>query len=158
MYRPAGTLYVYPIHARYCMNVVTEPEGFGAAVLIRALEPLEPIAFMQQARGTLLRKNLTTGPAKLSEALAVDRRLDGQSISIGSAIWLEAADSLVGERSWQVRSSKRIGISQAKDKLLRWFIDGNRYVSGCARDHTRGRTWEFVGDSEACSSTGGHHS
>ena len=41
MFEAAGTLYVYPIHAKYCLNVVTEPKGLGAAVLIRALQPIE---------------------------------------------------------------------------------------------------------------------
>lgn len=144
MYQPHGTLYVYPIHARYCMNVVTEPVGKGAAVLIRAVEPLEPVAAMQRARSTSEKIRLTTGPAKLCEAMAVDRHLDGHSLVTSSHIWIESEDPAVGRRSWSVRVSPRIGISQARDKLLRWFVDGNRYVSGCARDHTCGRTWQFT--------------
>ncbi len=49
----------------------------------------------------------------------------------------------VSERTWRCGVSPRIGISQAKEHLLRWFIDGNRFVSGCARDHSCRRDWWF---------------
>lgn len=143
MFLPAGTFYVYPIHAKYCLNVVTEPQGIGAAVLIRALQPTEGIAMMIDNRGTHLLNRLTTGPARLCQALDVDRSCDGLDLTTNASLWIESEPDLVAARPWSVRASSRIGISQAVDLPLRWFIDGNRYVSGCARDHSCRRDWGF---------------
>ena len=76
MFGPPGTLYVYPIHAKYCMNTVTEAEGFGSAVLIRAIEPVWGIEQMQENRGTDDLRRLSRGPAMLCQALGVDRSFD----------------------------------------------------------------------------------
>ncbi len=67
MFRRAGILYVYPIHAKHCLNVVTETEGIGAAVLIRAVQPLEGIETMQTRRSTDRIENLTTGPVNCAK-------------------------------------------------------------------------------------------
>ncbi len=143
MFGPAGTLYVYPIHAKYCLNVVTDGEGAGAAVLIRALQPTDGIDSMLAHRGTASLLRLTTGPARLCQALAIDRKLDGTSLLTSPAIWLEQAPASVVMQEWSARSSPRIGISQEVERPLRWFVDGHRYVSGCARDHSRRRDWSF---------------
>ena len=143
MFGAAGTLYVYPIHAKHCLNIVTEAEGFGAAVLIRALEPTEGSDAMLVHRATIAKQNLTTGPGKLCQALAVDRSLDGTNLITSPHIWLEQAPAHVLARQWTVRTSPRIGISQAVERPLRWFIDGHRFVSGCARDHSCRRDWSF---------------
>ena len=143
MFQSPGTLYVYPIHAKYCLNVVTEPMGVGAAVLIRALEPTEGIETMMRVRGTESPKLLTTGPARLCQALMVDRACDGVNLISSSEVWIEKSPRFVAERVWSQASSARIGISQSVELPLRWFIDGNRYVSGCARDHSCGRNWSF---------------
>jgi DNA-3-methyladenine glycosylase len=148
MFEPAGTLYVYPIHAKFCLNVVTEAKGNGAAVLIRAIQPIQGLTTMHELRGlknvneTLTR--LTTGPARLCQALAVDRSLDGADLLSSSSIWFESEPSIVAALPWTARTSARIGISQAVDKPLRWFIDGHQFVSGCARDHSRRRDWCFA--------------
>jgi DNA-3-methyladenine glycosylase len=150
MFAAAGTLYVYPIHARYCLNVVTEPSGQGAAVLVRAVQPIAGLAAMRAHRGLsslvepLIR--LTTGPARMCQALSVDRGLDGVDLLTSTAIWFETEPPAVMDRPWTARTSPRIGISQAVDKPLRWFIDGNQFVSGCARDHSRRRDWSFEVD------------
>lgn len=147
MFEPAGTLYVYPIHAKYCMNVVTEASGQGAAVLIRAVQPIEGLTSMREHRGlTNLNEpltHLTTGPARLCQALAVDRALDGASLVSGASIWIESEPSIMAAQPWTARISPRIGISQGVDKPLRWFIDGHQFVSGRARDHSRRRDWCF---------------
>ena len=143
MFAAPGTLYVYPIHARYCLNVVTEPVGQGAEILIRALQPLQGMERMAELRGVALPRSLVTGPARLCQALAVDRSLDGEDLLTSQRIWLETAPECVTQNGWQIRNSARIGISQATDLQLRWFIDGHQYVSGCARDHTAGRNWSF---------------
>jgi len=76
MFGRAALLYVYPIHARYCLNAVTEPRGTASAVLIRALVPEHGIPLMQKRRACIP-IDLVRGPARLCEAFAVDRRLDG---------------------------------------------------------------------------------
>ncbi len=157
MFLDPGTLYVYPIHSRHCLNVVTEQPGRGAAVLIRALEPVEGLEQMAFHRGLdqdAMRDlcqgdlksavRLTTGPARLCQALAVDRGLDGVDLLSCQDIWIESEPDPTSHRQWKTRASKRIGISRATEMPLRWFVDGNRFVSGCARDHSAGRTWRFL--------------
>ncbi len=141
MYKPAGTLYVYPIHAKYCLNVVTEPEGRGAAVLIRALEPCEGVDLMRINRSGA--GSLATGPARLCQALGVDRGFDGEDLIMSDRIWIEECPLPNPDSQVRIAASRRIGISQATELVLRWFVDGNRYVSGCARDHTCGRRFSL---------------
>ena len=76
MFGPPGHAYVYSIHARFCLNVVTDLADVPSAVLIRAVEPLEGVAFMQRRRGKEKLRDLTCGPARLCEAFDVDRKLD----------------------------------------------------------------------------------
>ncbi len=137
MFKSAGTLYVYPIHARFCLNVVTEPEGRGAAVLIRALEPCEGVDWMRVNRSGS--ESLATGPARLCQALGVDRQFDGEDLIESDRIWIEECPLPYPASDVRIAASRRIGISQATELMLRWFVDGNRYVSGCARDHSSGR-------------------
>ncbi len=148
MFDSAGTLYVYSIHAKYCLNVVTEAKGQGAAVLVRAVQPIEGLESMRAHRGLLNvtepLRNLTSGPARMCQALAVDKSLDGVDLLTSSSIWFESEPALVAAQPWSVRMSARIGISQAVDRPLRWFIDGNQFVSGYARDHSRRRDWCFI--------------
>jgi hypothetical protein len=84
MFGPPGVLYVYTIHSRFCMNAVTEAEGTPTAVLIRACQPLVGIELMKERRGREKMTELTTGPARLCESLAVDRRLNGWDLTRGA--------------------------------------------------------------------------
>ena len=79
MFGPPGCAYVYLIYGMYaCLNLVTEAENFPAAVLIRALEPIEGIEIQQQRRGaSVALRDLARGPGRLCQALAIDRSLDG---------------------------------------------------------------------------------
>ncbi|WP_235934850.1 DNA-3-methyladenine glycosylase [Candidatus Laterigemmans baculatus] len=134
MFGRAGTLYVYTIHAKYCLNAVTESVGRGSAVLIRALEPVWGLKEMRRRRGRDELRKLCRGPAMLCQSLDVDLRLDGANLCDGQSIWIERfAEPLQFETS----ATPRIGIRHAAELPLRFFIDGNRYVSGLARDHTR---------------------
>ena len=136
MFERAGTLYVYPIHAKFCMNVVTEASGLGCAVLIRAIEPTEGIDIMRANRGYEDLRRLTRGPAMLCQALAVDRKQDGIDLVAGTELLIAE-----GRRhdTADVTASTRIGISSATDLPLRFFVDGNRFVSGRASDHRQFR-------------------
>lgn len=92
MFGPAGRAYVYPIHAKFCFNVVTETKNVGSAVLIRALQPdfgLETMAFRRGAERSRL---LTTGPGRLCQALGIDRSLDHVDLTTRRKIWIERAN------------------------------------------------------------------
>jgi len=135
MFGPPGRLYVYAIHSRWCLNVVTEPAGTGSAVLIRAIEPRRGIAAMQARRGRESLEDLTRGPARLCEALAVDRALNGWRLTLGRRIWIcnsEPAGTLLPP----FMTSPRIGVTSAHAAPLRFFVDGNRFVSGPRRLHS----------------------
>ncbi len=88
IFGPPGLLYVYPIHAKYCMNVVTAQEGIGQAVLIRAIQPLSGIERMVQATGRTDLRMLARGPARLCQALSVDRSWDGLDLVQSKRIWI----------------------------------------------------------------------
>ncbi len=81
MWGPPGHAYVYFTYGMHWMlNIVTEQDGFPAAVLIRAIQPLEGLEVMEARRSGRPRHALTDGPAKLCQALNIDRRLDGHDL------------------------------------------------------------------------------
>jgi DNA-3-methyladenine glycosylase len=129
MFGPAGRAYVYPIHSRYCLNAVTETRGVGAAVLIRALEPAFGVELMQRRRRREKLLDLTRGPGRLCEALAIDRRLDHWNLTVAQRLWItdEPPRRVPPEA---IGVSFRVGISSGRDLPLRFFIAGNRFVSG----------------------------
>lgn len=115
------------------MNVVSEIEGRGAAVLIRAIEPIEGIDRMQGHRRVTDRVELTNGPGKLCQALGIHRQHDGVDLVEHDSLWIEQPDICPWFR---VARSPRIGIRQGTELLYRYFIDGNRFVSGRASHHS----------------------
>ena len=132
MFGPPGTLYVYPIHAKYCMNTVTESEGLGSAVLIRAIEPVWGIERMQENRGTDELRRLCRGPAMLCQSLGIDRAFDTVDLLTSKQIMI--SNRQFDEPS-RVTATTRIGISKSKARVLRYFVDGSWFVSGRASDH-----------------------
>lgn len=125
MFGPPGHWYVYLIYGMYhCLNVVTEPSGVGAAVLIRGLEPLAGITTMgnhrPQAKTT---RELCNGPGKLCQAMAIDRNLDGHPTN-HLPLRLQP-----GEPPTRIHSSSRIGISKGKHLPWRFFIAEHPCVS-----------------------------
>ncbi|MEJ7798490.1 MAG: DNA-3-methyladenine glycosylase [Solirubrobacteraceae bacterium] len=122
-----GTAYVYRsygIHA--LLNVVVEPLGVGAAVLIRALEPLVGLDAMRTGRGRLLPTELCSGPGKLTQALGVGLALNDTSLLDGP-IRLGPPPSARPEAA--VVSGVRIGITKAVELPWRFCVAGNRHVS-----------------------------
>jgi len=119
--------YVYKIYGTsFCVNVTSETAGEGAAVLVRALEPLEGLALMEQRRGTTRVRDLARGPGRLCQALAIDLGLDGVSLVRDERLWLAAPVGTVPK----IGTSKRIGITKAAERLLRFYERGNPFVSG----------------------------
>ena len=129
MFGPPGHAYVYSIHARFCLNVVTDLAEVPSAVLIRAVQPLAGIAFMQRRRGKEQLRDLTRGPARLCEAFEVDRKLDRWDLTQGKSLWI--ANSSDGElQENEISTTTRIGVTSAQDLPLRFIVAGNPFVSG----------------------------
>src|SRR5262245_56989023 len=129
MFGPPGHAYVYMIHSRWCLNAVTEPAGTPSAILIRAIEPLFGLDLMHQRRRTDIVRDLARGPARLCEALAIDRTYDGWDLTLGRELWI-ADDPETNGKPLRIAQSGRIGISSAQRRLLRYFVKDNRFVSG----------------------------
>lgn len=126
MFGKAGHLYVYFTYGmHYCCNIVVGPEGHGAAVLIRAVEPLAGEDLMKPRRHDLNGVELTNGPAKLCQALAIDKGLNGHDLK-QLPLRLVLREQLPTD---QVVQTTRIGISRGQDVPWRFYIDGNPYVS-----------------------------
>ncbi len=130
MYLAPGHVYVFFNYgAHFMLNVVSEPAETAAAILIRALEPLEGIEIMQRHRKTTRLLDLTRGPGRLAQALQIDRRHDGVDLCEDKKLWLGEIDNPGGP----IGKSVRIGISRAASKLLRFFERGSPFVSGPKR-------------------------
>lgn len=113
MFEHPGHAYVYFIYGNhYCLNAVTEKFGKAGAVLIRALEPIRNISLS------------TNGPGKLTKALKIDKKFNRADLTRGSLVIAEAK-----RERYNIVSTKRIGISKASSKLLRFYIKGNDHVS-----------------------------
>lgn len=126
MFGRPGTLYVYPIHAKYCMNAVTQSEQTGSAVLIRAIEPIWGIEVMQTNRGQQNIRRLTRGPAMTCQAINVDRSCDGIDLVTDKNLWIAEPTHPLDAT---IRTTERIGISKSESLKLRFFIGENRFVS-----------------------------
>ncbi len=128
-----GHAYVYLIYGvSYMLNVLSDAEGAGAGVLIRALEPLAGVATMRANRRVEALRDLTRGPGRLAAALAIDRRLDGVDLCRRGPLWL-ARDGRDEVAAGDIATSPRIGLSRETDRLLRFYSRGNQFVSGPRR-------------------------
>jgi DNA-3-methyladenine glycosylase len=132
MFGRAGLAYVYPIHSRYCFNVVTQRRGCASAVLVRAVRPLDGIRLMQRRRGSTATGDLARGPARLCEAFEIDRRLDHWDLTWGRRLWIEDHGTARPVTD-AVGASTRIGVTSAQDQLLRFYFVDCPYVSGSRR-------------------------
>jgi DNA-3-methyladenine glycosylase len=125
-----GHAYVYIAYGTsFMLNVSSGPKGIGTGVLIRALEPLDGIALMQEHRGTTRLTDLTRGPGRLAAALRIDMSLDGVDLCRPGPLWL-------GDDRWDggpIGESIRIGITRDADRVLRFYLRCNRFVSGPTR-------------------------
>ena len=110
----------------YMLNVAAEASGIGAGVLLRAIEPLEGINFMQRLRKTDKLRDLARGPGRLAAAMQIDRRLDGVDLCADGPLWLGTA---VRETP-HIGTTVRIGITREMDRPLRFFEVDSPFVSG----------------------------
>lgn len=134
MFGPPGRAYVYILRGHHCLNVVTEEEHIPSAVLIRAVEPLVGIDVMQTRRRTARLTDLTSGPGKLCQALAICRKaLDGWDLTQGQRLWLAAPEAAVPLGA--IAISGRIGVPRAGELPLRFYVPSSRFLS--RGPHTR---------------------
>jgi DNA-3-methyladenine glycosylase len=127
LYLPPGHAYVYFTYGScFMMNVSSEVKGTGAGVLLRAIEPLEGIPFMERRRGTTRLVDLTRGPGRLAQAMDINKRYDGVNLCARGKLWLGDAVRPAGE----IGVSIRIGITRDVHRLYRFYERGNPFVSG----------------------------
>ncbi len=127
MFGPPGSAYIYRIYGIHlCLNAVACREGFPAAVLIRAAQPLDGIEQMRRRRPGRPDRDLLRGPGNLCRGLGVDLSLNGHRLEDPPLIFERG--STVGASS--ILAGPRVGISRAVEAPLRFAIRGSRWVSG----------------------------
>jgi DNA-3-methyladenine glycosylase len=135
MFGRPGYAYVYFTYGMHWMlNVVTEEDGFPAAVLLRAIQPVEGIETMRALRQAKGRprsdRELTSGPARLTQALAIDKTFNGVDLTADGELWLEPGAFFSKD---SVKYGPRIGVNYAaeKDRLAPWrfWVRDNPHVS-----------------------------
>ncbi len=132
MYGPPGHAYVYFTYGNWWLpNVVAEPEDQPAAVLIRAVEPVEGLDEMASRRPDRPPEEWTNGPAKLALAMEIGKALNGVDMTTtANGFWIEPAETVPDEL---VRTGPRIGMGKTPEPWYsmpwRWWVGGNLYVS-----------------------------
>ena len=126
MFGEPGHAYIYFTYGNhYCLNITTQKMGTPGAVLIRAMQPREGLREMSRLRPKVLGSNLTNGPGKLTKALGIDKSLNEADMTKRGELFVIESD----ETTIDLARSARIGISQGKDRLWRFYVAGNPYVS-----------------------------
>lgn len=131
MFLEGEVVYVYMIYGMYyCLNVVTAKKGKPEAVLIRAVEPFSGLEIIKENRQIKSKReeDLTNGPGKLCQALAVDDKLDGVKLTDKNDIYITEGNL----SDFEIGKGKRVNIDYAeeyKDKLWRFYFKGSSYLS-----------------------------
>jgi DNA-3-methyladenine glycosylase len=134
LFGPPGHAYVYFIYGNhYCLNVSCLPDGVAGGILFRAVEPLAGIEGMARARDVRINaardlRKLTSGPGRLAEAFNITRERDN-----GKDLTSARSDLFIADDGYRVRrilATRRIGITKAAGRPLRYVIAGNEFVSG----------------------------
>lgn len=130
MFGPPGHLYVYRSYGVHtCANAVCEPEGHGAAVLLRALEPVAGSDHMHRARNLppgAPERDLANGPGKLCQALGITLDDYGASLLAGP---LSLRRRGAADAAPRVARSRRVGLSRGREHLYRFYVEGSPFVS-----------------------------
>ena len=129
MFGPPGHAYVYVSYGmHHCLNVVTEPEGEAAAVLIRAIEPTLGVELMRARRGGRVPdRDLCRGPGRLCQALALTLADDGADL-LGPDLWIAATSGV--SANLPIVATPRVGITHAADWPWRFVLLNSPYTSG----------------------------
>ncbi|HFD1641023.1 TPA: DNA-3-methyladenine glycosylase [Enterococcus faecium] len=128
MYEKPGTIYLYTMHTHRILNIITQPEGIPQGVMIRAIEPATMIEQMSKNRGGKTGPDISNGPGKLVEALAIPQELYGQSIA-DSSLRLVFEKKKIPKK---IDALPRIGIpnkGEWTEQPLRFVVSGNPYIS-----------------------------
>lgn len=124
LFGPPGHTFIYMTYGKvHCLNITSGKEGTGEGVLIRALEPFEGIELMQKRRNKTEIKDLCSGPGKLTQALGLS--LGDSNIKLGKG----RIKLIIKKDKHIIFKTKRVGISKARDEFLRFYIQGNRFIS-----------------------------
>lgn len=127
MFGKAGIAYVYFIYGNhYCLNVTTEGEGVPGAVLIRAVEVVEGLQIAQTHRTTHSVINLTNGPGKLTQALAITNAHNGLDLTLKGELFISQTET---SDDFEIVTDQRVGVTAGKEKPWRFYIRGNKFVS-----------------------------
>jgi len=126
MFMDVGKAFIYMVHGNWLLNIVAHVKGGVGAVLLRAIEPLEGIETMQKNRNAEDMFDLTSGPGKLTKALAITKELNGVDVTKKNSQILVVEGR---SESFQICSSHRIGVKADLPQKLRFFIKGNMFVS-----------------------------
>ncbi len=132
MFEEAGIWYIYLIYGFYnCLNIVTGEKNFPAAVLIRAIEPIDGIEEMKVNRRCEKLENLTSGPGKLCQAFEIDKNLNHFSATNKkSPLFIGDMGTKISKN--KIIKAKRIGVDYAgkwKNRLLRFYLKDNVFIS-----------------------------
>ncbi len=127
MFGPPGRLYVYFTYGmHHCANVVTGAEGEGSAVLLRAAEPLAGLEAMRANRGVEDVRLLCSGPARLTQAMAIGRADDGVDLVRGGAVLLRVGAPVPAS---SIARSTRVGVRVGIEPRWRYFERSSPFVS-----------------------------
>lgn len=131
MFGPAGYAYIYLVYGiHYCFNITTEEKEFPAAILVRALEPVDGIVYMQRARGTNTLHALTTGPGKLTQALSITSALNQEDLAHSRRIYIVDDGYVIAPRD--IVTTTRIGVGYAGKSATRpwrYYVKASPYIS-----------------------------
>ncbi|WP_240702077.1 DNA-3-methyladenine glycosylase [Trinickia terrae] len=135
LFRVRGHAYVRLVYgASYTINMSSEEEGVGAAVLFRAIEPLDGIDLMRARRPGAKLVDLARGPGRLCAAMAIGPEWDCADLCGGNALWIGRLNPERLEPDIaRVASTKRIGLTREMHEPLRFYVPGSRFVSGPKR-------------------------
>jgi DNA-3-methyladenine glycosylase len=127
LFGPAGLAYMYRSYGIHAMlNAVSEAEGVGAAVLVRAVEPLDGVELMRARRGLDRAEDLCSGPGKLTQALGIGLEFNEIDLAQGPVV---ISPPLAAWRDLDVSTGPRIGISRATELPWRFWAARSRFVS-----------------------------
>lgn len=140
MYKIGGTIYIYTMHTHHMLNIVTKEAGNPQAILIRAIEPLDGIEWMERNRMNT-GVTICNGPGKLTKAMEITKTLDGAFINESSLLITD------GKTPSTIAVSPRIGIPNKQEWTsmpLRYYVKGHPFVSGMKKGEMvlQGELWK----------------